>query len=284
MLRIVTDGAADMPPAWEQEFDVQVIPVNIQFGEKTYLQYVELDNAGFYRMVDETKTIPKTAQPSPHQFVEFYEKIARPGDTILSIHVTSKLSGTYASAVQAAEEVKSKFEVLPLDSMVGSVAIGFMCREAREMDRQGTSPQSIVRSLESVRGRIRAIFTLDTLEYAKMSGRVGAMQAALASLMNVKPITVLKDGVLTITDKVRTRKASMARVIAMAEEEFGQTPIYLGVLQANDPASGEALMSQARSHFNVVGEPVMTDLSISVAANLGPGTVGLVLYPVGPMK
>jgi len=280
MLRIATDGAADMPTAWEKEFDIQVIPVNIRFGEKSYLQNVELDNAGFYRMVDETKTIPKTAQPSPHQFVEFYERIARPGDTILSIHVTSKLSGTYASAVQAAEEVKGTFEVVPFDSMVGSVAIGLMCREARKMERAGKTAEQIVEALEGVRKRIRAFFTLDTLEYAKMSGRVGAMQAAVASLMNVKPIAVLKGGVLTITDKVRTRKASIARIIAMAEQEFGQTPVYLGVLQANDLPSGEALLKEARSHFRVVGEPVLTDLSISVAANLGPGTVGLVLYPV----
>lgn len=280
MLRIVTDGAADMPPEWEQEFDIQVVPINIRFGEKTYLQYIDLDNAGFYRMVDETKTIPKTAQPSPHQFAEFYHKVGSKGDTILSIHVTSKLSGTYASAVQAAKDVADTFRVLPIDSMVGSVAIGFMCREARKMDRQGKTPDQIVAALEAVRGRVRAIFTLDTLEYAKMSGRVGAMQAALASLMNVKPIAVLKDGVLTMTERVRTRKASIARVIAMAEEEFGKMPVYLGVLQANDKPSGEALLAQARRHFHVVGEPVLTDLSISVAANLGPGTVGLVLYPV----
>lgn len=280
MLRIVTDGAADMPPEWESEFDIQVVPVNIRFGEKTYLQYVELDNAGFYRMVEETKTIPKTAQPSPQQFVEFYEKVAKKGDTILSIHVTSRLSGTYASAVQAAAELRGMFEILPFDSMVGSVAIGFMCREARKMDRDGRTPAQIVKALEGVRERVRAIFTLDTLEYAKMSGRVGAMQAALASLMNVKPIAVLKDGVLTMAERVRTRKASMARVIAMGEHEFGKTPIYLGVLQANDKASGETLLGEALGHFNVVGEPVMTDLSISVAANLGPGTVGLVFYPV----
>jgi DegV family protein with EDD domain len=270
-----------MPPAWEKEFDIQVIPINIRFGEKTFLQYIELDNAAFYRMVDETKTIPKTAQPSPHQFAEFYEKVAKKGDTILSIHVTSKLSGTYASAVQAAQDVKDRFEVLPLDSMVGSVAIGLMCREARKMDRDGKMPAQIVKTLEAAGERVRAYFTLDTLEYAKMSGRVGAMQAALASLMNVKPVAVLKDGVLNIVERVRTRKASIARIIAMAEHDFGQTPVYLGVLQANDRPSGEALLSQARHHFNVVGEPVLTDLSISVAANLGPGTVGLVLYPVG---
>lgn len=280
MLRIVTDGAADMPSEWEQEYDIQVVPINIRFGEKTYLQYVELDNAGFYRMVDETRTIPKTAQPSPHQFAEFYKRVAQKGDTILSIHVTSKLSGTYASAVQAAEDVKDLFRVLPVDSMVGSVAIGFMCREARKMDRAGKSSDEVVRTLEGVRERIRAIFTLDTLEYAKMSGRVGAMQAALASLMNVKPIAILKDGVLNIAERVRTRKASTARVIEIGEQEFGRTPVYLGILQANDMPSGEALKAEACRHFNVVGEPVLTDLSISVAANLGPGTVGLVLYPV----
>ena len=279
MLRIVTDGAADMPPEWEKEFEIEVIPINIQFGEKTYLQYVDLDNAGFYKMVDETRTIPKTSQPSPHQFAEFYKKIAQKGETIISIHVTSKLSGTYASAVQAAADVKDMFTVLPVDSMVGSVAIGFMCREARKMDRAGKSAAEIVQALENVRERVRAIFTLDTLEYARMSGRVGAMQAALASLMNVKPIAVLRDGILNMAERVRTRKASVARIIEMAEQEFGKTPVFLGVLQANDKPSGEALLAEASKHFNVVGEPVLTDLSISVAANLGPGTVGLVLYP-----
>ena len=148
------------------------------------------------------------------------------------------------------------------------------------MDRAGKSPEQIVNKLMGIREHVRAFFTLDTLEYAKMSGRVGAVQAAMASIMNVKPIAILKDGVLNIAEKVRTRKASVARIIAMAEEEFGKTPVYLGVLQANDRPSGEALMAEAKQHFNVVGEPVLTDLSISVAANLGPGTVGLVLYPV----
>ena len=280
MLKIVTDGAADMPPEWEKEYDIQVIPINIRFGEKTFLQYVDLDNAGFYKMVDETKTVPKTAQPSPHQFIEFYKKIAQKGDSIISIHVTSKLSGTYASAVQAAEEVKDLFKVYPIDSMVGSVAIGFMCREARKMECAGKKTEEIVKKITGIRERVRAVFTLDTLEYAKMSGRVGALQAAMASIMNVKPIAILKGGMLNMAERVRTRKASIARIIAIAEEEFGMTPVYLGVLQANDRKSGEALMAEARQHFNVVGEPVLTDLSISVAANLGPGTVGLVLYPV----
>ncbi|PIZ26142.1 MAG: hypothetical protein COY47_02130, partial [Chloroflexi bacterium CG_4_10_14_0_8_um_filter_57_5] len=86
---------------WESEYDIQVIPINIQFGDRTYLHGVDLDNEGFYRLVDESGRIPKTSQPSPYQFKEFYQRVAQVGDTILSLHVTAKLSGTYASAVAA---------------------------------------------------------------------------------------------------------------------------------------------------------------------------------------
>lgn len=99
MLRIVTDGAADMPREWKEQYDIQVVPINIHFGETTYLSDVTLDREGFYRLVDENKRVPKTSQPSPHQFAEFYKKIAQAGDTILSIHVTSKLSGDRKSVV-----------------------------------------------------------------------------------------------------------------------------------------------------------------------------------------
>jgi DegV family protein with EDD domain len=228
--------------------------------------------------VDESGKIPKTSQPSPHQFVEFYKSIAQPGDEVISIHVTSKLSGTYTSAVAAAEQVKDLFTVYPVDSKMGSAGVGFMCREARKMQRAGRSTAEIIQYLETVRERVLLILTLDTLEYARMSGRVGTLQAALASLLNVKPIAVLRDGMLNMAERVRTRKAALERVIAMAKEEFGSAPIYLAVVQARDPESGKTLMAEAVKHLNCQ-ETIMTELSVSVAANLGPGTVGLVLYP-----
>jgi DegV family protein with EDD domain len=163
MLHIVTDGAADIPTGWEKEYDIDVIPINIQFGEKTYLQNVDLDSEGFYKLVDETKKIPKTSQPSPHQFMEFYKRIAQKGDTILSVHVTSKLSGTYASAVAAADELKDIFRVIPFDSAGGSLGLGLMCREARKMDRAGKSVEQIIKYLEGIRYRVRIILTLDTI-------------------------------------------------------------------------------------------------------------------------
>lgn len=279
MLHIVTDGAADIPAGWDKEYDIDVIPINIQFGEKTYLQNVDLDSEGFYKLVDETKKIPKTSQPSPHQFTEFYKKIAKKGDTILSVHVTGKLSGTYASAVAAAEETKDEFKVVPFDSASGSLGLGFMCREARKMERAGKTVEQIVKYLEGICNRVRIILTLNTLDYARMSGRVGTLSAALASVLNVKPIAVLKNGLVDMVEKVRTRKVALDRIIEMAVEEFDNQPIYLGIVHARDIASGNALMAAAKKRLNS-RETVLTDLSISLAANFGPGTVGLVMYPL----
>ena len=279
MLRIVTDGAADILPEWKTEYGIETIPVNILFGEKTYLQGVELDSEDFYKLVEEHKRIPKTSQPTPHQFIEFYRKVARQGDTILSIHVTSKLSGTYASSVSAAEELKGEFNIIPVDSALGSLGIGLLCREARKLERAGRSVEEIVKYIDGIKYKVRIILTLDTLEYAKMSGRVKTLQAALASVLNVKPIAVLRDGDLGMAERVRTRKASLDRVIEMAKEEFGNKPVYLAVVHARDLNSGQSLLEDAKNHFNHK-ETMISELSISVAANLGPGTVGLVLYPL----
>jgi len=280
MLRIVTDGAADLPSAWEKEYDIQIIPINIHFGEKTFLQTVEMDFDDFYKEVSVNRNFPKTSQPSPHQFVEFYKKIAQSGDTILSIHITSKLSGTYASCVSAAEELKGTFKIIPFDTLGGSMSTGFMCREARKMERAGKGVDQIIKHLESIRNKVEVILTLDTLDYARRSGRVGTLSAALASVLNVKPIARLQDGIVNMVDKVRTRKAAIERVLEIGKDAFGNQPVYLGVVHANDEASGRALLTEAKARFNV-RDAEMTDLSVSLAINFGPGTVGLILYPAG---
>lgn len=279
MLGIVTDGAADVPPEWMKEFDIKRIPVNIHFGEKTFTQDVELTLDEFYKMVDDkSNPFPKTSQPSPHQFVEYYKQNFQPGDTILSIHVTSKLSGTYASAVSAAEELKDTYNIVPFDSTSGSLGAGLMCRTARQMEREGKSVDEIVRYLESIRDQTHIILALDTLEYARRSGRVGAFSAAMASMLNVKPIARLQDGLVNMVEKVRTRKTSLERVLALGKEIVGDKPVHLGVAHARDIESGKALLEEAKKHFNFKSAQ-MTDLSISLAINFGPGTVVLILYP-----
>ncbi|MBN2388725.1 MAG: DegV family protein [Anaerolineales bacterium] len=280
MLRIVTDGAADMPPGWEQEYDIQVVPINIHFREHTYLQGVDLSNEGFYRLVDESGTIPKTSQPTPFQFKALYKRIARAGDTILSLHVTSRLSGTFDSAVSAARDLGEKFRLYPFDSGSGSAALGMMCREARLLDQAGASIHKILERMEEIRRNVSIVLTLGSLRYARMSGRVGTLQAALASMLDVKPIVVLCDGVLEMAERVRTRGRAINRLVELLQARFDRQPVNVAAVHARDPRAAEDLLIRARKLFNV-REAILTDLSIAVAANLGPGTVGLVIYPAG---
>lgn len=273
------DGAGDLPPEWIEAYDIDVIPINIQFGQQTFLQGIDLSNADFYRMADESGTIPQTSQPSPQQFIEFYRQIADPGDTILSIHVTSKLSGTFESAELAAREVGDEYRVIPFDSLSGSAAMGYMCREARLMDRANATIDTIHERLDFIRKNITILLTLNTLEYARRSGRVKALQAALASLLNVKPVVALKDGVLDMVDRVRTRRRALEFVVEATYQRVANRAVNAAVVQAEDPEAGGILIDMVRSKLNCKNL-IMTDLSISVAANLGPGTVGIVAYPV----
>ena len=279
MLRIVTDGSADIPLEWQKEFDIQVVPANILFGDKTYIQGVDLDNEGFYRLVDETHKIPTTGQPTPNQFAEFYKKSVNPGDTILSILVTSKLSGTFNSARMAADELADRIKITVFDSLSGSAGIALLCREARLLERAGKSTEEIVKRLEYLRSKTGIVLTLDTLEYARLSGRVGALQAALASVLSVKPIAIVIDGEVHITERVRTRRASMERVLEIVKEKVGDQAVNMAVIHARDPQAGAILMERARETFKIQSI-ILTDLSISVAANLGPGTVGIAFCPV----
>jgi DegV family protein with EDD domain len=279
MLHIVLDSAGDLPAGWLEQYRLNVIPVNIHFGDKTYLDGVEINQDSFYRKVIETRQVPKTSQPSPHQFVNFYRKIARAGETILSIHVTSKLSGTFDSARLAARELIGEIKVFPFDSAAGSAAMGFMGQEARQMDDQGCTVEEICKRLEFIRENMTIILTLDTLEFARMSGRVKTLQAALASLLNVKPIITLSEGMLNMGDRVRTRGKALERVVEMVRERVGERLVNAAVVHAQDRATASELLKMVRAKLKI-NQLILTDLSISVAANLGPGTVGIVAYPV----
>ena len=279
MFQVVTDSAADMPAEWLKTYNIKVIPINIHFKEHTYLQGIDLTNEQFYQLVDQSGVIPKTSQPTPQQFEDFYRNIAQPGDTILSLHVTGKLSGTFASAELAAQNVQNDFHVIPFDSGAGSVAMGYMCKEARLLAQAGASLKEIITRLEYIRKNVSIVLTLDTLEYAKMSGRVKTLQAALASILNVKPIVILRDGILDMAGKVRTRQRALEHILEVVRMNVGDRLVNAAVVHARDPKAGQALLQRVRDLLNC-NELVLTELAISIAANLGPGTVGIVAYAI----
>ena len=279
MLRIVTDGATDMPASWAEEFEIEIIPLRIRFGEETYIQGVDVTNESFYGLVNHKQQIPQTSLPSPFQIAELYRSIANQEDTVLSIHISSKLSGTFSAVQMAVEELGTELKILPVDSLAGSAAVGFMCREAREMERSGHSIQQILDRMEEIKRKVVLIFTLDNLEYARINGRVSALQSILSSMLKIKPIVVLKDGMLTIGDKVRTRQRALEKVVELVKEKVGKHSVVIAVVHAADLQTAKALVDKARQMLNVC-EVIITELAIPVAANLGPGTVGIVAIPV----
>lgn len=277
MLRIVTDGGADMPDEWLQMYEINLLPLRIRFGEEDYTQGVNIDKTNFYRIVEEKKMIPNTSLPSPQQVADFYRKIAQKGDEILSIHIASKLSGTFSIVQLAAKDLAGEFDVFPFDSGAGSAIQGFMCREARLLARAGGSIQAILTRLEEISKRVVVIFTLDTLEYARMNGRINGLVSAIASILKVKPIIMLGDGTLNMGEKVRSRQKAIDRVIELVQDRIGGKPTAMAVVHANDPATAQSIYDRM-CQLSYVKELMITELAIPVAANLGPGTVGIAAY------
>ncbi|NPA92676.1 MAG: DegV family protein [Chloroflexi bacterium] len=279
MLHIVTDGTADFPPGWIEKYQVHIVPFRIHFGEETYLQGVDLSDDDFYRLIEERHIIPKTSQASPQQLEDTYTRIAQPGDTVLSIHVSSKLSGTFESAVIAARKLEGQIRVIPFDSKAGAAALAFMCKEAREMDWEGFAVEDILKRLETIRENTRIVLSMDNLNYARMSGRVKATQALLASALRLKPIIELEDGALIAKGKVRTRARALAHVVQRIKEEFGEQLVDVAVVHARAPKEAEQLEALTRQALNI-RTLITTTLSTAVTVHLGPGTLGLVAYPV----
>ena len=279
MLRIVTDGSVDMPENWQKSFDINVVPLWVNFGEETYLQGVDISLDNFYKLVREKKIFPTTSLPSPQQVVDFYRKIANTGDKVLSIHLTNTLSGTFSIFQMAAKELAGEIHIFPFDSGAGSAALGFMCRDARLMEKAGASVQDIISYLDRIRKRLIVMFTVDNLEFARLSGRVNTMQSALSSLLKIKPIIVLRDGLLQMAEKVWTRQRALDRILEIARERLGEKKVVMAIVHAADSEMAGEVVEKARRLFNIQ-ELIVTDLSIPVAAHLGPGTIGIIAYSV----
>lgn len=281
MIRIVADTASDLPQNYIEQYNIKVVPIVIYFGEDVYLDSVTIDHKTFYRMIEERQALPKTSQPSPGDFVAAYREVAAAGDCdeILSIHITSKLSGTFRSAQMAAEMVKDEIQVTAYDSLGGSAGSAFMCVEAARMAAKGASVPEIIARLEQIRPEVNIFFMLEDLQFAQMSGRVGKLQGALVSLLNVKPIITLTDGELEAGEKVRSRRRAIERMLDMTAERVGDAPINLGVIHAECFEDAQTVLAQAQDRFNCQ-ESFINDLSMGLAVQFGPGALCLISYRV----
>ncbi len=278
-IAIVTDSTTDMPKDWPGWPRVNIVPIHIQFGEASYREGIDIDEATFFRLVDAEGAIPKTSQPTPTDFADLYLQLAADHDAILSIHIGAKLSGTFHSAAMGADMVKDEITVYPFDSNCGSAGTGFMLLEAMEMIDQGATPDEIMARLSQIRDGMNILLSPITLKYVQLSGRIGALGAAVASVLNIKPIIVLRDGQLFADERVRTRKKALNRMVEMMHEKLGDAPARVAVVHSQSPDDAAALADLTAQALNC-DKVWISPLSTSVSAHLGPGTVGIVAYPL----
>ena len=280
-MRILIDEAGDIPPELAKQYNIATLPINIMFGTTEYLSGVNIDHASFYEMTQKVddSNFPKTSQPTPYQFAERYRQIIAEGDSeILTIVVSEKLSGTYASAIQAAKELEGQGTFHVFNSKAGSAVQGYMAIEAAKMIEAGVGIEGIMAKLEKMRDETVVILTIDSLEYAVRGGRVSSLKSVMASLLNLKPILRLEDGVFAEAGRVRTRQKALSRIVEMVHQQIGDRPARIAILHANAQEHAQKLRQMSEALFNQT-ELFISDLSIAVAVNLGPGALGLVAIP-----
>ena len=279
MIKIVTDSTCNLSPEQLQAHDIRVAPIAIQFGLETYEEDIDIDRDLFYRKIDELGIIPTSSQPPPGRFADIYRELSEQGHTILVITITSKHSGTYQSAALARDLVPDA-DVQIFDSATISFGTGYMVLEAARAAQAGQDIEGILARLEHIRNNMSLMITPATLKYLKMSGRVGGLKAALASVLNLKPIITVEDGMLGVRENVRSRAKSIRRILELTEEAMGTVdPINVAVIHARAPEDGQALLERVKARFNCQ-EVLIGDLVASLSVHGGPGILGLFAYRV----
>jgi DegV family protein with EDD domain len=278
MIKIVTDSTSNLPPQTLKELDIRQVPISIQFGEESYDEGINIDRPLFYRKIEELGIIPTTSQPNPAAFARHYQELSDQGHDILVITLTSHHSGTFQSA-QMAQAMVPQAKVTLFDSLNISLATGWMIIEAARFIAEGKTMEQIVDRLAVIRDSMRLFLTPSTLKYLQMSGRVGRLQGALGSLLQLKPIISVSGGRLEAIENVRTRGRAISRLLDLLQSALGrQTPVNLAVIHANVPDEGQMLLAQAQQRFNVA-KSIIGDLVASLAVHGGPGILGLCGYP-----
>jgi DegV family protein with EDD domain len=275
---IVTDSSAYLPPDLMQRLSIQAVPLQLIWGEATYQDGIDISPQEFYRRLPDAKVMPTTSQPSPAAFQAVYKDLLEQGNEILSVHISSKLSGTVDSAVQARQTFpNAPIEII--DSLSTSLGMGFAILEAARAAQQGATLADCKTMVEQALANSRVFFLLNTLEFLRRGGRIGGAQAFLGTALNLKPILELRDGRIEALERVRTYNKALDRILEIFEAQVGgRKPIRIGILHANAESEANRLMERARALFNVndIRETMICPVSPAIGTHTGPGCLGMV--------
>jgi DegV family protein with EDD domain len=205
VVKVVTDSTADLQPQLAEELGITVVPAYVRFGDKVYRDRVDISEGEFYQRLLHGPIHPSTTQPSPQDFVDVYKELAQEADGIISIHVSSKLSGTYNSALRGKEIVEKECPIEVIDSQVVTMGLGQLAIAANTIAGSGKSLHQVVEEVKQMISSIHVFGLLDTLKYLALGGRIGKVQALIGSVLSVKPMLTIKNGELVPAGRVRSR-------------------------------------------------------------------------------
>ena len=272
---IVTDSTADLPPQLTALRSITVVPLTLNFEGKALLDGVDIRPEEFYRRLPSATTHPTTSQPSPGRFAEAYSALLADHDAVVSIHISEKLSGTYESARQAAEMTDPK-RVKVIDSENVSMSLGLLTLTASALASSGAGAEAIEAKVLTMRRHVQTYFSVATLEFLRRGGRIGRASALLGSVLQVKPVLCIRDGLVTPLERVRTFDRALNRIVELTREvDRGQ-----GVCVIVGHADAEADAERIAAELDPIAETLMIQpLGPVVGAHAGPGVVGVGCYP-----
>lgn len=274
---IVTDSTAYIPSTMTRGHQIQTVPLQLIWGPQSYSDGVDISPDEFYTRLPNSKDNPTTSQPSPAAFKQVYSSLLEQGYDILSVHISSKLSGTMDSAIQARDLLPGA-PIELVDSLTISLAMGFPIMLAARAAEQGATLQDCKRLVQQSLPNTGVLFTLKTLEYLHRGGRIGGAAALVGNAFNLKPILELRNGRIEAAEKVRTMNKAVDRMLDLFEERIaGRTPLHIAVLHAQAEAEAVQLLERARQRFNIssITDAVIAPVSPVVGVHTGPGCLGM---------
>jgi DegV family protein with EDD domain len=265
---VVTDSTADLPDEWRSRYGIEVVPLKVLFGKETFRDRVDMTDEQFFARLAKSTSLPTTSAPSPGEFAEVYQRLARDHDGCISIHIGEQLSAT-AEAARVGAAAVDGFPVEVIDSETVSMPIAFLCRIAAEC-------ATLTEATAAVRSRVpksRVLALLDTLRYVEMGGRVSRAQAMIGTMLDLKPLLLVVDKDIKSVDRVRTRSRAIPR---MVEFFMSEMPVErLAVMHAQAPEEAEEIAGRLRREFSDMDIPV-GQIGCVLGTHTGPKALALV--------
>ena len=275
-IAVVTDSTTYMPPELVKKHNISVAPQVLIWGDQTYKDGVDIESSEFFTRLKTAKVMPTTSQVAVISFQEIFQNLVEQGYEVLALLVSSKLSGTVQSAMQARDLMSAaRDKVNVVDSQSVAMALGFQVLAVARALEDGASLKDAIALAEKSYQYTGVFFAVDTLEFLHRGGRIGSAQRFLGTMLNMKPILAIQDGRVEGIERIRTKNKAHDRVLELTIEKVaGRTPVRLATLHANAAEDAKALLTRAEQALHPV-ESLFTEVSPTVGTHAGPGTVGL---------